>query len=250
MNLGFDYCLKKSKDVFTRGEAENLRAVTYLHSDDLLATDSLANRINELGNGMVFSKMTSFDKDGKIIHIFQVPGLDKHSLLKKENGLFGFPHHTLMWDLRFLQYATGYAARKYNQEGIFDNRFWCEEDRDATTTSLEAAVEGNYSVKRLPVITVLYRFHDESIRGSTSKEMRDRQHQIFSWKHFGKPYNSDFRLGVQTMFNDLPWSLFACLPESVKAPLRPAKEKLKRAALGYTEKNLIHELENYLKESK
>ena len=226
INAGIEQCLSNEGSVLTPKETSAIKAITYLHSDDLYTPNSLQSRMDHLGNnGMVYTDIACVENN-KVSRVVIGGEEDASSLLKPEK-LFQFPHHTAMWRRDFLQYTRDYATRFWGQKGVFDPSLRCAEDFDATISFLQAAGEGDYGIRYVPEFSVLYRSHDAAMHTSTGTlERFDQLNGIFS-KHFGDMYNMadviSMRLGA-----DLPWSLLTFLPEKMKDKLRPIKNRIKR----------------------
>lgn len=116
LNFGIDYCLARSGDVFTRSEAEDLVGVGFLHSDDLLSSDSIERRVRHLPRGFVYTDRATFSG----IHVIDIIGGKSLSSMGRL-ALQPFPHHTLLWEMEFLEYLKGFVECHYGQEGVFDS---------------------------------------------------------------------------------------------------------------------------------
>lgn len=243
LNLGIDLCIQGSSDIFTKSEASDLNGVTYLHSDDLLTLDSIGDRIKNLDGGFVYTDMAFFNNQGKIIAVRGWKGGSNKEDMLKNN--FAFNHHTVMWEMGFLQYLKDFVARKYGQSGIFDPFLSHGEDRDASLSSAEAAMEGGFRVTYIPSVSVLYRVHQQSITGDSAEGMY-LQAQLE--RTFKKHY-LDSMPGLELLGRlkaDQPWSWFTFLPQGVKRKLRPIKNHIKGVVFGLRYPTLSKTLEEML----
>ena len=220
LNFAFEVCLRRPFNILRRDEAPD--AFTYLHSDDMLGKDSLKLRLDALSGGIVYANTACFDGKGRISHVVRPSAGEDAEKLLSMHGALKFPHHTLMWETKFLRTASDYAMEKYGQQGVFDPSVRLNEDFDATVTTLEAAFQYNAPLRHLPIVSVFYRMHNQSITGVSSSAMQREFRKKMAQKHF----NGENYLWTQ-MSADLPWSLFTFLPEHLKSGLRPFRKMVK-----------------------
>ena len=246
LNFGIDHCLAKSGDVFTRSEANDLTAVAFLHSDDMLTSNSVGLRLANIGNGFVHSDMAVFDNHGKVIRINKWRGSEKDYLLSAAH--YSFNHHTVMWDIEFLRYLKDFVADRYGQTGVFDPLLSFGEDRDMSLSSIEASIAGGYRHKHLPLVSVYYRCHKNSISGEqTDPEYLRAQRNRISQKHSVPDTNRSKLVTIlNRLTSNLPFSLFTFLPEEVKRELRPIRNCGERFVNERRYGSLTKELETYL----
>ena len=234
LNIGLEHCLSRSKEVFSRREADTLCAVAFLHSDDLLATESVEKRLRYLKEGFVYTNMAVFGKEEKIVAVFNPKSYESKEAMSRKESFLRFPHHTIVWEMNFLNHLKDYIAKRYGQQGIFDSELWMGEDRDVSMSSLEAAVEHkDAEIRYIPFISVFYRQHKNSITGESLKkvkEMKEQNERIY-YKHFKSKQgflNLYLRsIPLQRLLSDMPWSLFTYLPEDIKKNLRPVRDIMK-----------------------
>jgi glycosyltransferase involved in cell wall biosynthesis len=252
LNFGICLAISGNPDIFTREEAKDLTSLTYLHSDDLLTQDSLGTRLNALSNGIVYSDMAIFNTQCEITSLQRMKGyLSKEQLL--HSGLsMRFNHHTTLWELNFLRYLDNFTKKMYGQKGVFDPNICFGEDRDTTYSSLEAAIDGNFDVRHIPRVTVLYRIHEKSITGEDIKSHNgiskpDLRRVLI--KHFGdnpSMYQIIVNETVPRMTGNMPWSLFYFLPRELKEMLRPFKNFADRRNMTSADKELLPLLQQTL----
>ena len=137
INFGIDLLLHKPIEVVTAKEHLSLSSIAYLHSDDMLPEHAIQTRLQHLGNhGFVYSTLFVIDEHNtpkKSFDFKQPINEDAH----------GFPHHTILWSKDFLKEVVHYVQDSYALQGLFDPKINCEEDRDATlSTLLCAAAQG------------------------------------------------------------------------------------------------------------
>jgi len=245
LNLGIDCCIGRDREIFSTGEAEDLAAVAFLHSDDLFVPNSVELRIKNLQNGFVFTDMALFTSSGKIPRIRYGDTVSVANKTYATKNPREFNHHTIMWSLPFLRYLREFTARKYNQYGVFDPRLFHGEDRDISLSSSEAAIEGNLTVNYAPFVSVIYRTHPKSISGETLDEDVAVQGNLISLKHFGREeINFDVEKILDRMLSNPPWSIGAFLPERMKKRIRPIRDFIGDIELHATNPKLWRSLED------
>lgn len=233
LNFGIGLCLDRSPDVFSSGEASGLAAITYLHSDDMLPPESIGKRLSVLNSdaAFVYADVAYIGSSNELVGV---------SRSKSREGIYasslfrGFPHHTVMWGIEFVDSLRDYVARRYGQNGIFDSRLSHGEDRDASISSVEATKLEGKAMIHLPVVAYVYRQHMQSISGERiSEDYRKAQSRLIDAKHFSEQNLMRLRLGMlfQNMTYNLPWSLGFWLPEHFKENLRPVKRFVQKASV-------------------
>ena len=238
LNFGINLCLRDNGNVLTSEEARNLSALAYLHSDDMLAIDSIEERLSGLSNSVAFvhTNFASIDSNNRLLRI------DRWSKRNDEytsNILAGgFGHHTTMWSMEFVRMLVQYVSDRYGQNGIFDSRLSYGEDVDVSLSGVEAANRVSRLIAYIPKITYLYRQHSGSISGGkVPQEYRRSQEELIYSKHFSEANLAELKrkLFLQYLTRDFPWSLGASLPEEVKRYLRPVRDSINRRR---TKKNM------------
>jgi glycosyltransferase involved in cell wall biosynthesis len=245
INLGLNYCIEKSREVFSQREADELKGAVYLHSDDILTNESMRRRLEMLTSGFVFTDMAIFTNQGLITDIRKGDAnhVNDGNLLALNYALFN--HHTTMWSIDFLQFLRDFVDRKYEQEGIFDPLLFCGEDRDVTLSSSEAAIEGNFQATYIPMVSVMYRLHDKSITGERNEGLVQKQINYILQKHFHTT-DTDTTVIVNRLFSNLPWSLGAYLPPHLKDRFRPIRNRFQDLRLHLTHPKIRRTLEQCL----
>mgnify|MGYP001597795647 CR=1 FL=1 len=250
LNFGIDYCLSKSGDILTRTEAHNLEAVCFLHSDDLLYWNSIEERYRGLGVGFVHTEIAFFNNKRRVLLVRR--GIDAkdqgHRNLAAEYN-FLFNGHTVMWQLKFLQYVKDFVGRKYEQSGVFDPMLRLGEDLDVFLSSTEAAIEGEYSVDYVAAVSVLYRFHRQSISGDDNnpQSIREQAGRLYR-KHFAQQIENS-RVGFLTRVKVDPfWFWFTYLAPELKEKFAQVKYNLKGKTFRLKQPKVIKSLEQYLSE--
>lgn len=245
LNMGIDYCLERSGDVFTKEEADNLYGITFVHSDDLLARNSVEVRLETLSNGFVYTDMGLLNKKGKVIGVRSGDTLDKMNA--SQFNIFLFNYHTVMWKYDFLQYLKDFVGAKYEQPGVFDPQLYFGEDTDMVLSSIEAAAHRNYEALYLNEVSVLYRVHEQSISGESLDSLSlNAQHKRIYQKHFkGEIKNSKLEL-LAMLQADPPWSWFIFLSKDVKIKLKPIKYYVKGLTFKFQHPLLVRSLEQQL----
>ena len=184
LNLGISLCLKRSPDILTRAEADDLVAVAYLHSDDMLPSGSLQRRLEVLSTTAAFVYTDTFSlyvKSGVI-----TTRRSNESFANSAQTAVGISHHTTMWTLKFAGMFADYATRVYGQDGIFDHRLFHSEDFDATLSGIEAAKIEKMPVVYAPFASYLYVVHEQSVSGELiQRNLLGQQDGLIYSKHFG-----------------------------------------------------------------
>lgn len=235
LNFGIGLCLERSPDVFSRAEAGNLVAITYLHSDDLLPPESVAHRLSALkpGAAFVYADVIYVNAVNKPLGVKRSKWQGKCAY--SPDLFHGFPHHTVMWAAEFANLLKSYVAERYGQDGIFDSRLSYGEDRDVSISSVEAAMKHGQAMIHLPEVAYAYRQHVQSISGEkASMEYIKIQRRLINAKHFSSHEMTRLRLLalLRHWASDLPWSLGYSLPVSIKRPMRPVRNFVKRKGRG------------------
>lgn len=203
-----------------------MAAIAYLHSDDLLATDSIEKRISALSDGLVYSDQAVFNDKLQVVGIQKGrEGIIVSDFINSSNS-FIFPNHTVMWQYKFLHYLLDFVKRKYDQKCLFDPRIFYGEDTEASISSFEATAERNFKVKYVPKVTSFYRVHSASITGDSKlKPLFEQQTREIFQKHFGiaETENKDY---LGRLLSNPPWSKMKN-PELVCE----LEETLKRASM-------------------
>lgn len=208
INTGFDL-------VDSSGRFDGVEYVTFLHSDDMFARNSLERRVDVLddsGCQAVYGLLGLCHSDMSVFHIQKALSVRDPVklavLLKRFFG--GFTNHTLM-------------LRKdlWRSVGGFDENLGYGEDLDFSVRTLSLLSEGE--VAEIPGVLVFYRQHDGSITAVyTSRGWRDEDRRYFMEKH-GVTLFDRMKVGVPK-FLRRPHSY---LPEVVKKPLRPVRDVVK-----------------------
>ena len=222
LNMGFGLAMDKSSDVFSSREAQDLAAICYLHSDDLLPRSSVAKRLKQLDAKapFVFSNIITINAEGNVLGeiAWAFPNVKKSNLRR-------FPHHSSMWSIDFAKSIRDYVACHYSSEGIFDPQLSHYEDRDASISAVETANDIGASIKHIASPLYVYRLHESSISRDPEREVRILvQRPYVEGKHNLQAYHAPI---IQHMMLDLPWSVFYALPEGVKSRIRPIKDAVK-----------------------
>ena len=218
MNLGIEFCLVGSGDTLTSHEAKSLKGLAYLHSDDLLAKESVQKRLAVLTKGFVASSMLFFNNKGQMLQVR--PGITpKHGL--DEERYHSFNHHTTLWEIGFLQYLREYVHETRGRTGIFNTTIDRAEDVDVTLHSVRAGLMGNYAMSCIPDVSVYYRVHSQSVTGDLSRAVRKSESFIFN------NMIRDIHALKKRAGADIPWSLLTVMPSAAKRGLRPVKEMVK-----------------------
>ena len=214
LNYGLEKVIVNSNEILNKTEENRVRGVCYLHSDDMLAKESIKKRVELLkNNSFVYSRLYKIDSESRPIDIY---GCGENIL----QGAGSFAHHTIMWDINFLKGLRLYIRKKFNQIGIFDKNLCAGEDRDVSLSSIEFASEIEKPFKFLDDCTYLYRKQkNDSICSTMSVFEKLGNSQEISLKH-NIPSISFF---VSRMGYNLPYSFFTYCPESFKSKFRPAK---------------------------
>lgn len=197
--------------------------VTFLHSDDMLPRQSLGRKEQELGTDpglrLVCSYMGICDSSMRLLHVMKRPGIEEpketaRMLARKRH--MDFPHHTIMLSKSLLEELCGTGG------GAFDERLGFGEDRDFSIRVLRLLEKGQMLC--IPEVLHFYRIHNASVTAFyTDGGLHKQERRYFSVKHgscfFGK---------LQTMAAR-PYHF---LPESLKKPLRRARDGIRRRSSG------------------
>lgn len=247
LNFGINGVLDGDSDLLTKHEAKDLYALAFLHSDDILPSDSLVKRLAGIKEGFVYTDMVFFNYDGKIGNRRKCQVVEKDMLAK--TNFFSFNHHTLMWSVKFLEYLRGYVQQQFGQVGIFDPNLFCGEDADASLSSFEAALEKQFPITYVPFASLYYRHHPGSITGHLKLKEAKQQLRIVMDKHPGAISTKPSLGYLQRLMVDLPWSFLTFMPEESKKKLRPLRDFIKGAIAEGTEFGENKYLEELLSES-
>jgi len=145
---------------------EGYDAFCYVHSDDLLLEDALKKLLIALdGCGMAYAR-SLFLKE-RILHSTGCPSssADASSLQIMDRY---FPHHTSMWSRELM----GEILNHYDDEPV-GVRWEYAEDLDLTFHSRIVLAETGMRLGFADDYVYVWRKHDESITGSTEKEVRE-----------------------------------------------------------------------------
>jgi len=237
-NLGIDLCIDTSGEVFTPTEADDLVAITYLDSDDMLTPRAVEKRLAALSedNAFVHTDMIGVYANNRLTRVTTWKNRDRDF---KHNHQ-GFPFHTVTWTVEFARMQREYAVDTYGQQGIFDARLSHGEDRDMSLTLFEVAGMTAVHMAYIPQVTYVYTRHPNSVTSDPvpAKYLKE-QHDLIYSKHFPEGDSELKRIQfLQRLIGDLPWSLGAPLPEEVKRYLRPIRDHIKWRR---TKKNMTSE---------
>lgn len=218
INFGLDLTLDLSSGIFSSEEQHRLAYAAYLHSDDMLPDNGIAKRVAAIKDGgFVFSKMLIIDDVNR-------PKTISGNVDSLKRNAQGFPHHSSLWSLNFLQDVKDYVAETYNQESIFDSRICFGEDRDVSLSSLETLTKTGQTFTFVPSISYFYRAQEDSITGRSTNELISHDHRLIASKH-GFPIQESTS---NRLFCDMPWSLFYFLPPTLKKHFRGPRDYVKR----------------------
>ncbi len=200
-NYGINLIL--DSDVF-----RDVTYVTFLHSDDLLARDSLAIRAEAFSKNsnlkLSYSYVGVCDQDMYLLFINKGPELKAPTDLSRlliKYGKVQFPHHGIMLRRDLLDSVEGY-----------DEKLYAGEDRDFTVRLLSGL--NSWEVACVPEVLVFYRRHSESV----SYQLCDE-----SWPEDQRNYfnRKQGNVGLAAVLADLYCSPRSFIPKPIKDALRP-----------------------------
>lgn len=224
LNFGFRLVLDADDQILGAKEISEIKALCYIHSDDLLPQSSIEMRMAGLrSGGFAWGRQLIFYEADRTLAPWNRS--NAYTLRKPT-----FTHHSALWSLALLRNAFAYVEREFGQDGIFDTALPCCEDWDASITIADCAKNISMSGSFVDKYVYYYRKHEDSITSSIAMEQWKMAHDRILAKH---RLNSSI-ITIPLLTRDLPWSLFCFLPERRKKTLRGFRDSVKRIIPGRT----------------
>jgi len=248
MNFGIELCLNKSKDVFTSEEADEIAALTYLCSDDLLRNGSIEKRLGKLSRdtSFVYSDFAMFSDKNGMEYIKKMDFEPDVSKILRKCRAFNFPHPTSMWEINFLQKIKEFVGRKYGQQGVFDSTITQREDIDSSLSTFETAFQLGFGISYVPAVSYFTRMDTGGISSNGTEAEKIYYEHLVQEKHGTADEQLKTAKIMGNLKDDLPWSLGIYLPEKIKPTLRPIKQFIKPILFRLQHKELVTELSDLL----
>ncbi len=190
---------------------QGVGAVTFLHSDDVLAEGSLERRsqaLQDSGSAMVHGDNFLITASSEIYGLIRGYDLDRNGW-KRVLAVADFPHHTEMFEVGFLR-----------KLGLYDEDISMGEDADMTVRAIKEANRHGRGLVRISDPLMYYRRHGDTITDMCLYGDLDPGHRHrLVWRHSQTPGEA-FEIYMMRALRK-PYSY---LPKCARNLLRPLKE--------------------------
>ncbi len=176
LNMGLSILLDNSHGILRKDES--IKAICYLHSDDMLPQDSLKKRFQSMSkeSPFVYGRNLLIDDYSRA---FGYQGSRVGSFMHGYN----FAYHTSFWETGFIRDLRNYVKHKHNQKGLFDSEISIGEDRDVTLSSLELLKIHRMNSHFISAPTYYYRIHDNCLCKEIPGQDKNADVQAVDAKH-------------------------------------------------------------------